>query len=456
MTRLMIDDATTLLGLPLFAQALSRGTWKPYPYLKYLASQVCGAIIRGNGRIIISLPPRHGKSELMSKYLPLWFLHWFPTDRIILTSYQAEFAAEWTRKCRNLAHENQDLLGFRISPDLMRADNWATTDGGGMYSAGTGGAITGRGADLIIVDDPTKNWEEAYSEAVKRRTNDWFDSTLITRAEPGCTVIVIMTRWSQDDLAGHLMGMGGWSHIALPALAEPDDPLGRPVGEALCPERFNATELESIRLHSTGSHKFAAMYQQRPAPIEGAIWKRIWFLRTWRELPKVDEIIQSWDLTFGLETASGSFNVGQVWGRRGKDKYLLDQVRFRGTFTEQLSAIKAMAAKWPRTRRIVIEDAAAARAVVDTLKSSMSSITLEKPNGSKEMRAIDCTPELESGRIIIPDPSVLLWVNGWIDEVTTAPGSAYTDQWDAASQALRYLRKKRRLRYGYNREWAKD
>jgi len=432
-----LNPEANRLGLPLMAQVLSDGKWRPYPYLKFLAGKICSSIMSGNGRIIVNLPPRHGKSELVSKYLPLWFLNWFPDKQVILASYQAEFAAEWSRKCRNLAAAKSDELDFKIASDLTRSDNWQTTKGGGMYSAGAGGAITGRGGHLIIVDDPVKNWEDAHSSAVKRRTNDWFDSTLITRAEPGSTVIVIMTRWSEDDLTAHLMKMGGWTQYVLPAVAETDDILGRAEGEPLCPARYDRVALEEIKLYSTGSYKFAAIYQQRPAPMEGGLWKRSWFEKRWRVAPgEFDSQLQSWDLSFGSTSDESSYVVGQVWGRCGSVKYLLDQTRFKGGFNEQLSAIRRRAAKWPNARPILVEDKANGRAALDVLKLEISGLLPYSPHGSKEIRAQAVSPQLEAGDIVLPHPEIAPWVGDYVEECATFPNGAYDDQVDATSQAL--------------------
>ncbi len=309
--------------------------------------------------------------------------------------------------------------------------------GGGMYSAGAGGAITGRGGHLIIVDDPVKNWEDAHSAAVKRRTNDWFDSTLITRAEPGSTVIVIMTRWSEDDLTAHLLKMGGWTQYVLPAIAEDNDILGRAEGEPLCPARYDRLALEEIKLYSTGSYKFAAIYQQRPAPMEGGLWKRSWFERTWQILPaRFDKTLLSWDLSFGSTSNESSYVVGQVWGSVGASRYLMDQVRFKGDFNAQLSAMRRLAEKWPNARPILVEDKANGRAAIDVLKREISGLVPVAPNGAKEIRAQAVSPQLEAGNVIIPHSTAAHWASDYVEECCMFPNGAYDDQVDATSQAL--------------------
>lgn len=207
----------------------------------------------------------------------------------MLVSYSADFAAEWGRKARDVIVEHgESVFGIRVREDVAARDNWAiqkTFDGGitwhntdgGMVTAGMQGLLTGRGANLIIIDDPVKNAEEAFSATMREKNWDWFNSTLMTRREPGCRVILIMTRWHEDDLAGRIimaMGEGGehWEVINMPAIAEKDDILGRAEGEALWPERFDEEALEAVR-RDRGEYWFAAMYQQRPVPLGKGMFK---------------------------------------------------------------------------------------------------------------------------------------------------------------------------------------
>ena len=198
-----------------------------YFYLVMISNLITEAIANGNGRIIVLMPPRHGKSELISHYVPIWFLENWPNLNIILTSYEADFAASWGRKVRDTIQKHRNELSVRVSPASSSAARWNTTAGGGMITAGAGGAITGRGGNLIIVDDPIKNWLEAQSDTTRQRLLEWFYSTLYTRAEPDATIIIIQTRWHESDLAGDLIAKntGEWQVIRFPALAETDDPI---------------------------------------------------------------------------------------------------------------------------------------------------------------------------------------------------------------------------------------
>lgn len=221
------------------------------------------------------MPPRHGKSELTSRYLPAWYLGTYPQRNVILASYESDFAASWGRKARNLLEEfGSDWFGVQVAADSSAAMRWHLRQhGGGMQSCGAGGPITGKGASLLVIDDPVKGAEDADSPAKRNKVWDWFRSVAYTRLEPTGTAILVMTRWHRDDLAGRLldeMDKGGesWETISLPAVAEVGDALGRQPGEPLWPERYGLDDLRRIE-RSVGPRVWSALYQQNPAG-EGA------------------------------------------------------------------------------------------------------------------------------------------------------------------------------------------
>lgn len=244
------------------------------------------------------MPPRHGKSELASHWFPVWFLNLFPQYNIILTSYEADYAARWGRKVRNTIQEHRSSLRVRISEDSSASNRWETTAGGGMNTAGVGGPITGKGAHILIIDDPVKNREDAESRSMRERTWEWWQGTARERLEPMPqtpfgAVILIMTRWHQDDLAGRLLARRvdskdeekthiPWHEFRLPALAEESDPLGRVVGAPLWPEKYCLEALCNIR-DEIGPYNWASEYQQRPIPREGNLF--------WREMFRPAEIV---------------------------------------------------------------------------------------------------------------------------------------------------------------------
>ena len=248
----------------LFAEHCSGGRWKAYAYLRLMSQRIARAIVRGNGRLIVNLPPGHGKSSIVSHWLPTWYLDNLPGRRVIMASHGAELATHWGRTVRN-EFENNERLTTKLRDDSSAADRWNTPQGGGMLCVGTGGGVTGFRGNLIIVDDPIPTWEEAQSRTRRERLADWFDGTLTDRGEPNATIVILMHRWHEQDLTGHLVSNRPelWDVIRLPALAEPGDPLGREVGAALCPERFDADALVAMR-DSVGPLVWAAKYQQRP------------------------------------------------------------------------------------------------------------------------------------------------------------------------------------------------
>lgn len=224
------------------------------------------------------MPPRHGKSELVSVFLPAWWLGDRPDDRVILASYESDFAASWGRKVRDVLDEyGPSLFGVNLRADSQAAHRWDIEGRrDGRICAGVGGAITGRGANPLIVDDPVKSPEDAQSDALSSKVRDWWRGVARTRLEPGGAVILVMTRWSEGDLAGRLLAEQQgerWEVLNLPALAEEDDPLGREPGQPLWPERFDLADLEATR-RALGSYLWTAFHQGHPAPLEGIIYRR--------------------------------------------------------------------------------------------------------------------------------------------------------------------------------------
>jgi predicted phage terminase large subunit-like protein len=277
------------------------------------------------------------------------------------------------------------------------------------------------------------------SQTYRDATWDWYRATFSTRIQEDGAIILVMTRWHEDDLAGRLLraqeeGGDKWEVVNLPALAEDDDMLGRQLGEPLCPQLFTKETLEKTKVR-LGSFWWNALYQQRPSPQEGGILKRHWW-KFYRKAPdKFDEIIQSWDMTF-KDTKTADFVVGQVWGRKGADKYLLDQVRDRMDFPATIQAVRTLSAKWPQARVKLVEDKANGPAVIATLKKEISGLIPVEPQGSKESRAWAVSPEVEAGNVYLPDPSIAPWVHDFIEECTVFPNGTNDDQVDAMTQAL--------------------
>jgi len=439
---ILIEENVWRSGLASYAVYAShwRQKWKPYKFLIKLADAIEDAVHTPNSRLIINAPPRHGKSQLVSHWLPVWYLDWFPEKRIILGAYGDSLARDWGRIVRDEFLMNEKCW-TALRRDTQAVDDWRTTRDGGMRTAGVGGPIVGKGADLIIIDDPHKSWEDAMSPTSRQRLIDWFNGTLYHRAEPGASIIMIMTRWHEDDLTGYFLDRHAddWQSVSMPALADGDDDiLGREEGEPLCEERFDAERLGKIKL-AMGSHMFAGLYQQRPSPLAGGMIKREWFQR-YSEIPEnLEEYIQSWDLTF--KATGRSYVVGQVWGRKGSNCYLMpDQTRERMGFPEQLRAIRMMSSRWKQTTDILIEDAADGPAAVATLKDEISGILPKPPRGSKEARLAAVSGMIEAGNVHLPDASLAPWIDDFIEEVVVFPNAVNDDQVDAMTMALNHLR----------------
>ena len=229
-------------------------------------------------RLAVFMPPRHGKSELCSKYFPSWYLGTHPDDRIILCSAEADFAATWGQKVRDIFKEHNAIYGVNVNDRSAARNRWDIAGHrGGMDTAGVGGQITGKGAEILIIDDPVKNAEQANSPTYREKAKDWYRSTAFTRLTPSGKVILIQTRWHEDDLGGWLLGEDDdWTVISLPGLADSeDDALGREIGEPLWPELWTVDKLLQSK-KTLGEYWFSAMYQQQPQPPEGGMLKRKW------------------------------------------------------------------------------------------------------------------------------------------------------------------------------------
>lgn len=252
------------------ASRVSRGTWLPASHLLYISHIVAAAIYKGfttgvGDRIIVNVPPRHGKSRLLSIWTPIWVLKHWPAANIILASYGADLSADFSREARDTIIANEDMLGIRLKKDTRQVLRWMTEEGGGMFAVGVGGPITGRGANVLLIDDYIKNAAEAASQSARDTAYNWFQSTAFTRLEPGAPVIIVVTRWHPDDVVGRLIEERGseWKVINLPALATREDVLDRTPGQALWPSRYNEQALAGIR-EAVGPFYWKSLYQQDP------------------------------------------------------------------------------------------------------------------------------------------------------------------------------------------------
>lgn len=294
------------------AYKLAQGRWIPAAWLLYVSQIIAAAIAKGSGRIIISAPPRHGKSQLVDVYTPIWVLENFPRHQVILTSYGAELSEGFGRETRDTIIANQHILNCRVKSDARQVNNFLMEGGGGMLSTGVGGSITGRGANVLLVDDYVKEIKEALSQVYRDYIWNWFTTTAYTRLEPGGTVIIIATRWHSDDLIGRITKAfpGQWTNIILPALAEQNDLLGRLPGQPLFPERYPLSVLLE-RFEVLGPAFFQALYQQRPLDEARKISDGNW-LKIVQIVPADLKLIRMWDLATTED--GGDYTVGSLCG----------------------------------------------------------------------------------------------------------------------------------------------
>lgn len=305
------------------AQYRTRGQWQPAKHLLYAAAEIAAEVSQGDARIIVEMPPRHGKSELDSVHTPIWFLDRWPHLNVMLATFASELSEGFGRRVRDAFIEDDgQFLRAQIRDDVQRTDFFMTTAGGCMMATGIGGVMTGRGAHLLIIDDYVKNFEAAMSEAINEKTWMWFLSTAYTRLEPGASIIVLATRWPapKGDLIGRILQKEGhrWKRIRFPALAEPGDLLGRQPGEALWPERgYHRDRLLRTKSLIDG-WLFDALYQQNPRGAE-TVTANVDMIRIVDKIPDFVRCrwVRSWDLA-ASEKKRSDYTVGTLLGTEGR------------------------------------------------------------------------------------------------------------------------------------------
>jgi predicted phage terminase large subunit-like protein len=407
-------------------------------------------------RAIISMPPQEGKSERASRRFPLWMLHRNPNLRIAIVSYGHDVARRWGRRIRDDLRAHPEL-GLTLSQSSQRQDEFELLGyNGGLVCVGIEGGLTSRAVDLLIIDDPYKDAKQADSKAWKQTVENFWTEVALPRLAPGAPVVLIQTRWREDDMAGWLAKDGdGWRVLNIPAQADHDpakgetDVLGRQPGEFMESARRRTTADWLKKIREVGARAWNALYQGRPAPAEGTIFKRdrwrwydtpLWIERPdgTRILTQFDDGLASWDMTF-KNTEGTDMVVGQAWMRIGADAYLLDQVKGRWDFVETQHAFRRFAARWPQLLLKLVEDKANGPAIISSLSRIVPGIVPEEPHGGKEARAAAVSPLQEAGNVWLPVPELAPWVGDFVEECAGFPTAAHDDQVDAMSQALNRL-----------------
>lgn len=411
-----------------------------------------------DGRLIITMPPQEGKSTRVAKDFVLWCLKHRPWLRVVGASYGQGLANRNGRAIRNIIRSNPDL-GLTLAPDNGSASEWQLAgQDGGLVSVGIGAGLTGRPADVMVIDDPIKDRKEADSEVQRQTVWDWWTDVASTRLAPGAPVVVILTRWHEDDLAGRLLTAEDghlWQVLNIPAVADHDpakgetDPLDRAPGEFLESARGRTPEQWQAIRTRVGERTWNALYQGRPSSPAGTIFKREWWQRysvpLWLErddgtcvVTGFDDLVLSWDMTF-KNTDGTDYVAGHVWGRIGANCYLLDRVYRRMDFVETLAAFKAMAAKWPQALLKLVEDKANGPAVISMLGNSVPGIVAVEPDGGKVARASAVSPLVQSHNVWLPSPELAPWSDAVIEQCAAFPKVKHDDDVDALSQALNRL-----------------
>jgi len=399
------------------------------------------------------MPPRHLKSHLASVAFPAWCLGRNPSLQVLCVSYAQDLADKLARDCRRIVMSDwyQRLFPTRLAPRHQAVSEFETTQQGSRLATSVGGVLTGRGADIIVIDDPLKP-EEALSQAQRRSANEWFDHTLYSRLndkEKG-SIILIMHRLHEDDLVGHVLAQEDWEVVRFPAIAEADeryliDTLAGPrvftraCGEALHPARESLAMLEQIR-RTIGEYNFAGQYQQAPAPLGGGLVKAAWFRHCAQdEMPgQFERVVQSWD-TASKATELNDFSVCTSWGILGKDLYLLDVLRRRMEYPELKRAVREQYARF-RPSVVLIEDKASGTQLIQELiAEGLYAVTRYQPQSDKVMRMHAQTAMIENGFVHLPDAAP--WLAQYLHEITTFPNGRHDDQVDSTAQMLDWFKR---------------
>jgi predicted phage terminase large subunit-like protein len=419
-------------------------------HLEAMAYALTDVINGDTRRLIITVPPRSLKSICSSVALPAFALGHDPTRRIICVSYSEVLARKHGNDCRALMHSTCYQRIFRrtrISPSKDTETEIMTTAGGSRLTTSVGGTLTGRGGDLIIIDDPVKP-QDAHSESARESQKQWLSGTLLSRLDHKSegAIIVVMQRLDPDDLAGHLIEQGDWNHLNLPAIAETECciPLGinryhhRRVGDLLHPEREDQTTLDDLK-RTMGSMEFAAQYQQAPVPRDGNLIKWPWF-KFYDSPPRPgpgDRLIVSWDTAMSSNQPS-DFSVCVVFLVRDETVYILDVIRARLEYPDLRRAVISQHHRWGQTPAaaysLLIEKKGAGLSLIQDLQRENIYAVGIDPDGDKLLRMEAQTAPIEAGAVHLPGNAP--WLDEFKKEVLSFPKGRHDDQVDALSQGL--------------------
>lgn len=427
-----------------------KGEWKATKFHKYLCDEVQKFLDKKTGNpydiLVLSTPPQVGKSKTITETLPSFYLMRNPKDTVIELSYSGDFAKKFGRRNKEKVQEYGFLFGCELSSDTKSASEWELGNKlGRMISNGIDGQATGNKGNLIIIDDPIKSSSDADSKTKRDRLWDLWFTTFRSRIFPGGKVILIMTRWHEDDLAGRLSKDPFATVINIPMEAEEKDPIGRKVGEAICPEigkdnkwlkQFKEGMLngEQDDNGEAGIRAWNSLYQGHPTSAEGNLLKREW----WKEysvLPTMDKVIMSVDCTF-KNADTNDYVAIEVWGKSFSNFYLIDLINEHLSMKQTVSKILAVKSRYPSIREILIEDKANGPAVREMLENKVNGVIMVNPLGGKEARVNAVSYVVESGNCYLPPTG---FAKEFIEQCAAFPNGVHDDLVDSFSQGLARL-----------------
>ena len=417
-----------------------KGKWIDTHFHKFLANRIQNFVETYTGNpydiLVLSCPPQHGKSLTVTETFPSWYVGKYPDRRCIIACYNDDFAGKFGRRNKAKIDEvGQFVFDIKLKKSSDRDMEIADHDGG-IITRGIMAGITGNAGDLIIIDDPVKNRLEADSSTYRERLWEEWENSIMTRTQAGTKIVIIQTRWHEDDLAGRVIANENFVEVVnIPVEAEENDILGRNIGDALCPEigKDNKWLQEFKQRYADGKRAWNALYMGRPTSAEGNIFKREW----WQYYDKLPEHIQlvgiSVDATF-KDSDTSDFVAIEVWGKLNNDYYLIDLIKRRMDFPETLKAIRYMADKYPNKHSILVEDKANGSAIISMLKHEIGGIIPITPQESKIARANAITGIVEGGNVYLPRYSD--FTGEFVEEFASFPNGVHDDLVDACTQFI--------------------
>lgn len=429
-----------------FATVEPGRAFQPNWHIRHIGWQLRRVATGELRRLAIAIPPRHLKSICVTIAYTAWAMGHDPRLKVITVSYADELAQLHATAFRSIVESTwyQELFpAFRIS--RARQSEIRTSEHGFRYAGSVGGSILGRGADLIVVDDPIKA-QAALSATERRKVKEFYDNTLYTRLNDKGrgAIILVMQRLHQDDLFGHVLTQEPWEVARIPAIETadgsyrlgplPGEVYRRHAGELIDPRREDQAVLEQLR-RTLGSMNFAAQYQQDPVPPDGNAIRREW-LRYYDTAPRLDLVMVSWDTASTLGEAS-DYSVGTVWGLKGSEIYLLDVIRGRFEVPQLRRQIEATTQRYA-AHAVLIEETDIGRAIAQEMRlTGAVRPILWQPRFDKEARLLAQAPKFEAGQVLLPRDAP--WLAEYVSELLAFPNGAHDDQVDSTSQALHWL-----------------